>query len=151
MTPVTFDETLDFAIAREKDAVAFYQELRALAKFASQKEVLTEFENMEKGHVTLLVGVKKSQQPARLSKQLPTDIHLDDFLVASPPASDMSYQDILITGIKREKTSAALYTRLRDDSGDAALKDVFSRLVVEEENHRSFFEKLYEKDIQGDN
>ncbi len=151
MAPVTFDETLDFAINREKEAVAFYRDLQAIAKFASQKELMKEFEDMEKGHVALLEGVKKNQEPARLSKPVPTDVHLDDFLVVATATAEMTYQDILITAIKREKKSATLYTRLRDDSADESLKSIFDRLVNEEENHRNFFERLYDRDIQSAN
>jgi len=151
MALATFNEALDFAINREKEAVAFYQDLQRIAKFASQKELMGEFEDMEKGHVSLLEGVKRNQEPARLSKSIPSDLHLDDFLVSSPPTADMTYQDILITAIKRERKSAALYTGLKSDTDDMALIDVFSRLIVEEENHKDYFQKLYDRDIQSAN
>lgn len=147
----TFNDALDFAINREKEAVSFYQDLQAIAKFASQKELLGEFELMEVGHVTLLEGVKKNQEAARLSKPVPSDIHLDDFLVTSAPAADMTYQDILIVAIKREKKAADLYVKLKADTEDPVLLDVFGRLVVEEENHKHYFEKLYDRDIQSAN
>jgi len=121
----SFNEALDFAISREKEAVAFYQDLQKMAKFASQKELMRDFEDMEKGHVTLLEGVKKNQETARLSKSIPPDMHLDDFLVSSAPTEDMTYQDILITAIKREKNSAALYSGLKADTDDTALIEVF--------------------------
>ncbi len=151
MAIATFNEALDFAISREKEAVAFYQDLQKIAKFASQKELMGEFEDMEKGHVTLLEGVKSNQEPARLSKSIPSDLHLDDFLISSPPTEDMTYQDILITAIKRERKSAALYTGLKADTDDKALIDVFGRLIVEEENHKDYFQKLYDRDIQSAN
>jgi len=152
----TFNEALDFAISREKEAVAFYQDLQKMAKFASQKELMREelmrdFEDMEKGHVTLLEGVKKNQEAARLSKSIPPDLHLDDYLVSSASPQDMTYQDILITAISREKNSAALYTELKADAEDTGMIEVFSRLVIEEENHRDFFQKLYDRDIQSAN
>ena len=151
MALATFSEALDFAISREKEAVAFYRDLQRIAKFASQKELMGEFEDMERGHVTLLEGVKSNQEPARLSTSIPSDLHLDDFLVSSPPTEDMTYQDILITAIKRERKSAALYTGLKADTDDSALIDVFSRLIVEEENHKDYFQKLYDRDIQSAN
>ncbi len=151
MAVATFNDALDFAIKREKEAVAFYQELQTMAKFVSQKELMGEFEDMEKGHVTMLEGVKNNQEPARLSKPVPEDIHLDDFLVTSVPNAEMTYQDILITAIKREKKAADLYSRLKADTDDPALVDVFGRLVVEEENHKHYFEKLYDRDIQSAN
>lgn len=147
----TFNDALDFAINREKEAVSFYQVLQSMAKFASQKELLGEFELMEVGHVTLLEGVKKNQEAARLSKPVPSDIHLDDFLVSSAPTADMTYQDILIVAIKREKKAADLYVKLKADTDDPVLLDVFGRLVTEEENHKHFFEKLYDRDIQSAN
>jgi rubrerythrin len=143
---------LDFAIDREKEAVTFYQNLQKLAVFESQKELMREFEDMEKGHVRLLEGVKKNQDVSRLSLPISGDMKLDDFLAApAAPGADMTYQDILLTGMAREKKSAALYSRLRDDTEDSVLQDVFSRLVREEENHRDFFEKLYDRDIQSGN
>jgi rubrerythrin len=143
---------LDFAIDREKEAVTFYQNLQKLAVFESQKELMREFEDMEKGHVRLLEGVKKNQDVSRLSLPISGDMKLDDFLAApAAPGADMTYQDILLTGMEREKKSAALYSRLRDDTEDSVLQDVFSRLVREEENHRDFFEKLYDRDIQSGN
>lgn len=151
MELTTFNNALDFAINREKEAVAFYQDLQAMAKFASQKELMGEFENMEKGHVTLLEGVKNNQEPARLSKAVPADIHLDEYLVSSAPTAEMTYQDILIIAIKKEKKAADLYTRLNADTEDPALKDVFGRLIVEEENHKHYFEKLYDRDILSAN
>ena len=151
MALATFNEALDFAISREKEAVAFYQELQRMAKFSSQKQLMSEFEDMEKGHVALLEGVKKNQEAGRLSKSIPADMKLDDFLVSSDPAPEMTYQDILITAIKREEKSAALYAGLKADTDDKALIDVFSRLIVEEENHKDFFQKLYDRDIQSEN
>jgi rubrerythrin len=152
MTAATFAMALDFAIDREKEAVSFYQNLQKLAVFESQKELMREFEDMEKGHVRLLEGVKKNQDVSRLSLPISGDMKLDDFLAApAAPGADMTYQDILLTGMAREKKSAALYSRLRDDTEDSVLQDVFSRLVREEENHRDFFEKLYDRDIQSGN
>ena len=151
MELATFNDALDFAISREKEAVAFYQDLQNIAKFASQKELMGEFEDMEKGHVTMLKGVKNNQDPARLSKPVPEDIHLDDYLVTSAPTAQMTYQDILIIAIKREKNSATLYTRLKADTDDPSLLEVFGRLIIEEENHKHFCEKLYDRDIQSAN
>ena len=41
----TFNDALDFAISREKEAVAFYRDLQTMARFASQKELMGEFED----------------------------------------------------------------------------------------------------------
>jgi len=147
----TFDQVIDFAIIREKDAVAFYKFLQGKARFAPQKEVLKEFELMEVGHVRLLEGVKERHSIEKLSKTVPDDLELTNYLHDVEPDEDMSYQDILVAAMKKEERAAALYRMLRDQETDTEIKKVFDQLVTEEENHRHHFEVLYDRDIQGDN
>jgi len=147
----TFDQVIDFAIVREKDAVAFYQFLQGKAQFAPQKEVLKEFELMELGHVRLLEGVKQRQSMGKLSHSIPNDLQLSHYLHDVEPDENMSYQDILVAAMKKEERAASLYRLLRDQESDQEIKKVFDQLVTEEENHRHHFEVLYDRDIQGDN
>jgi rubrerythrin len=147
----SFDEVMDIAIAREKDAVLFYQDLQNRSRFAPQKSVLKEFELMELGHVRLLEGVKERQSIAKLSQKLPDDLQLSDYLHDVKITDDMTYQQILIAAMKKEERAAALYSVLRDQAEDAEIRDVFAQLVVEEKNHKNHFESLYDRDIQGDN
>lgn len=147
----TFDEVLDFAIKREEDAVLFYQFLQGKARFAPQKEVLKEFELMEVGHVRLLNGVKKRHSTEKLSQSLPGDLQLANYLHDVEPDENMSYQQILVAAMKKEERAASLYSALRDEAQDDEIRQVFARLVTEEENHRHHFETLYDRDIQGDN
>ena len=43
-----FNEVIDFAVEREKEAVQFYADLQKQVKFQAQKEMLKELEDMEK-------------------------------------------------------------------------------------------------------
>ncbi|MBF9014341.1 MULTISPECIES: ferritin family protein [unclassified Oceanispirochaeta] len=147
----SFNEIMDFAIAREKDAVQFYKDLQNRSRFASQKSVLNEFELMEVGHVRLLEGVKERQSTAKLSQTIPGDLKLSDYLHDVKISDDMTYQEILIAAMKKEERAAALYTVMRDQSEDSEIRKVFTQLVIEEENHKNHFESLYDRDIQGDN
>ena len=147
----TFDEVIDFAIEREKEAVQFYKELQRITVFSVQKSVLREFEMMEHGHVTLLQNVKKRKSIAGLNPAAPPDTRLNEYLVPTIPVPEMTYQDILITAIKREQKSVELYSRLLEESTDPELKKIFKLLNTEEQKHRHHFEKLYEEDIQEDN
>jgi len=147
----TFDQVIDFAIVREKDAVLFYQFLQGKARFAPQKEVLKEFEQMELGHVRLLEGVKERHSVEKLGRTIPDDLELSSYLHEVEPDENMSYQEILVAAIKKEERAASLYRMLRDQETDSEIKEVFNTLVTEEENHRHHFEVLYDKDIQGDN
>jgi rubrerythrin len=151
MGMTSFNDIIDFAISREKEAVKFYVDLQNLAKFAAQKNVLKEFELMEHGHVNLLNGVKKRNSAEGLKPAVAADLKLNEYLVESLPVPEMTYQDILIVAIKREERSAALYTKLNETARDSELKAVFEKLLGEELKHKNHFESLYEQDIQSDN
>lgn len=58
MTIQEFNEILDFAVAREKEAVQFYRELQQHAQFAGQKEFLKELEGMEMGHIIVIENLR---------------------------------------------------------------------------------------------
>ena len=63
----------------------------------------------------------------------------------------MTYQDILIAAIKKEKRAAELYRQLLGDATDSEARAVFEQLVTEELNHKNHFESLYERDIMKEN
>ena len=65
MEELNFNEIIDYAISKEKEAVKFYQELQNKAKFNTQKIVLKEFENMEKGHINILNNIKQKNEKLR--------------------------------------------------------------------------------------
>ncbi len=147
----TFAEALDFAIGREKAAVAFYDELLSLASFAAQKSTLAEFRAMEEGHVTKLGNMKLGGK-LKLSAKIAVDLGLAQGLSpAEPPAAAMTYQDILVSAIKKEERSGALYANLAASSPDAEIRDTFSLLAVEEGRHKRYFEELYDSDVARDN
>lgn len=147
----TFAETLDFAIGREKAAVAFYNELLHLASFAAQKSTLAEFRAMEEGHVTKLTNMKLGGK-LKLSAKTAVDLGLAERLAQSElPASGMTYQDILTSAIKKEERSGALYADLAASSPDAEIRDTFSLLAVEEGRHKRYFEELYDSEVARDN
>ena len=79
------------------------------------------------------------------------NLGLSEYLVASKPAGDLEYQDILITGMKREEKSNRLYTKLSQDYKDPDIKKLFQKLAAEEAKHKLFFESTYDEDILKDN
>ena len=151
MKLTTFDEVIDFAIKREEEAVAFYTELQDLAKFSTQKEILKEFQLMEQGHIKLLIRVKERKSVKQLNPTVPEDLMLSTYLVEAPASGEMTYQDILITAIKREERSTALYKVLLEESSDSELVKVFQQLVAEESKHKNHFEVLYDQEVLRDN
>ena len=145
-----FNDIIDFAVSREREAVEFYRELQEITRFAAQKEALKEFETMEQGHIKLLEGVLEREGFAR-DRVPPVDLKLDDYLVPVEPAADMSYQDILNAAIKKEKRSMDLYSRLAGETEDPSAREIFERLFIEESNHKNYFEGIYDEEILSDN
>ena len=150
MTREEYEDIIDFAIKREEEAVAFYRQLQDMTDFGAQKIALKEFEDMETGHVKLLNSVR-SKGPRQASPVTDFGFDAQDFLVPAEPASDMSFQEIVVTAIKREEKSLTLYQQLQDKTEDPEIANTFTFLAAEEAKHRSFFEDLYETEIQRDN
>ncbi|MBU0934132.1 MAG: ferritin family protein [Spirochaetes bacterium] len=147
----TFDEALDLAIGREAAAVQFYTDLLALASFAAQKSVLEEFRAMETGHVTMLTNIRMRGR-IELSATAAVDLALARRLDAEDKATAvMSFQDILVSAIKKEERAGDLYADLAAAASVPEVKEIFQRLAAEESRHRRYFEELYESEISRDN
>jgi rubrerythrin len=145
-----FNEIIDFAIEREQEAVKFYHDLQGMVLFKARQEMLRELEDMEKGHVKTLEGIRKGSTKITESPKV-QNMKISDYLVEAKPAADMSYQDIIITAMKREEASVQLYTDLANLSADAAVKQLFLNLTAEEAKHKLKFEKIYNDEILKDN
>jgi rubrerythrin len=147
-----FNDIIDFAVEREKEAVQFYQDLQNMIKFQDKQELLKEFEAMEKSHIVILENIRKNiaqtvdEPPTRVE-----NLSISDYLLEVQPTADMSYQDILIAAMKREEKAHNLYSDLANESADGEIKNLFLRLANEESKHKLYFEKLYDSDILSEN
>ncbi|MFO7660861.1 MAG: ferritin family protein [Candidatus Cloacimonadaceae bacterium] len=150
MTIQEFNEILDFAIEREKEAVQFYRDLQHQAHFADQKTFLQELESMEMGHIIVIENMRKKQPSEMEIKQVP-NLHISEYLVSDVDELDMTYQNILIKAMKREEMSLKLYTEMSKKFPDSELSVLFAKLASEEAGHKLKFEKLYDEWISKGN
>lgn len=150
MEKARFHEIIAFAIDREREAVQFYRDLQQVVQFAPRRELLRELEDMEKGHITALENIKAEKNSFRGQPQV-QDLQISQYLVPAPPTPQMSYQDILLTAMKREEASNRLYTDLANLAADPDMKKLFQRLAAEEAKHKLHFEKIYDDEILKDN
>ncbi|HCX73602.1 MAG TPA: hypothetical protein DHM37_07785 [Candidatus Cloacimonas sp.] len=146
-----FNEIINFAVARERDAVEFYQDLQKKAKFKAQKEMLKELENMEKGHIITLNKLRKKGFAIVSEKKEVPDLKISNYIVNVATSENMTYQDILIVAMKREEASKNLYTDLAARLESREAQQVFQRLAQEEASHKLKFEKLYDEQVLKDN
>jgi len=145
-----FNEIIDFAIKGEQEAVEFYQQLQAMVSFAAKKDMLHDLEEMEKGHIKALENLRQNEINDITIPKV-QNLRISDYLVEVKPTADMSYQDIIITAMKREESSCNLYSSLADNSDDMKVKNLFLRLAAEEAKHKLNFEKIYDEEILKDN
>ncbi|MBN2460494.1 MAG: ferritin family protein [Candidatus Cloacimonetes bacterium] len=150
MTKEKFNEIIDFAVGREEEAVAFYQDLQGKAKFSAQVEMLREFENMERGHIVILENIRRKGYEGIKEKHVP-DLKISDYIVSIEPSPGMTYQDILIMAMKREEKAHNLYNNMAGRFPGTDLEKLFHKLASEEAKHKLHFEKLYDEEVLRDN
>ena len=150
MTILEFNEILDFAAGREREAVQFYRDLQSHAHFADQKSMLGELESMEMGHI-LMIESLRTKQPAELIIKAVPNLHISEYLTTEADKLDLTYQNILIKAMKREEASVKFYTEMSIKFPDGELCTLFKKLASEEAGHKLHFEKLYDEWISKGN
>jgi rubrerythrin len=150
MTIQEFNEILDFAIDREKEAVQFYHDLQNEAHFADQKAFLSELECMEQGHIVIIESLRQKFPAEMQIKQVP-NLLISEYLISEVDHLNLTYQNILIKAMKREEMSLKLYTEMSRKFPDSELSKLFAKLAGEEAGHKYKFEKLYDEWISKGN
>jgi len=150
MTIQEFNEILDFAVEREKEAVQFYKDLQNEAHFADQKTFLKELESMEMGHIVMIETLRLKQPNEMHIKHVP-NLLISEYLISDVENLHLTYQNILIKAMKREEMSMKLYTEMSKKFPDSELSILFAKLAGEEAGHKYKFEKLYDEWISQGN
>ncbi|MCB5252715.1 MAG: ferritin family protein [Candidatus Cloacimonadaceae bacterium] len=150
MTTTEFNEILDFAIEREKEAVAFYRELQQQSKFADQKQMLKEMEQMELGHIAVIESIRKKGVKEQ-DIQSVSNLKISEYLSKELSEEELTYQSILIKAMKREENSFKLYTQMSQKFPDSEISTLFKRLASDEAKHKLHFEQLYDDFISQGN
>jgi len=144
------EEVLNFAIAREEEAAAFYRSLAGRAQWPWMTKTFEQFAREEDGHKAKLVGIQQGKLSVPTREKI-SDLKIGDYLVDVEPTGKLDYQEALIVAMKREKASFKLYMNLADVVDDAALRDLFLVLAQEEAKHKLRFELEYDEHILKEN
>jgi len=141
-----FDDVINFAIAREEDAVDAYGSMAQKAQNPGLKELLLELEEEERNHKRLLQDISQ-EKIAALKPEKIIDLKISDYLVEEPPDSEMNFQDLLIFAAKKEQKAVELYGRMADSTDDVDLKKLFLFMVEQEKAHKFKLEVKYEEHV----
>ncbi len=139
----TVEKILEFAIAKEEEANAFYLDLARRMDKAHLKAIFEEFAREELGHKQKLVGVKSGRLPMPSAEKV-QDLKIGDHLVEVTLSRDSTFQDALIVAMKAEKAAFKLYTELAEAAEHPETKNLFLSLAQEEARHKLRFEIEYD-------
>ncbi|HKI48435.1 MAG TPA: ferritin family protein [Desulfobacteria bacterium] len=149
----SFEEIVQFAKDKEKEAVEFYSGLAKDALFSGARETLEGFAKEEQKHYDMLENLGKAEKaPADYKFKWIPDIKRSNYLVDVDDPKDMSYADLLRLAMKREEKALKLYNELLERADKEELKNVFKMLCQEEAKHKLALETMYDDYMaeQGD-
>lgn len=138
----TVEQILDFAIARELEAHDFYTELASRMGNPAMGRVFEAFAVEELGHKMKLEAVKAGE--LELKQEQVQSLEIADYVVEGEPKPDMSYADVLVLAMKKEKAAYRLYIDLAATAEAEELTDMFLALAQEEAKHKLRFEIEYD-------
>ncbi len=144
------EEILNFAIAKEEEAAAFYRQLAARVEWPWMTKTFEQFAREEDGHKAKLLKIQRGKSPVLAAEKV-VDLKIGDYLADVDPAGDLDYQRALIVAMKREKASFKLYSDLADLVDDTRLRSLFVVLAQEEAKHKLRFELEYDEHILKEN
>ena len=141
----SFEDIISFAIEKEKEAVALYEEASREESYAGAKRTFEAFAGEERKHQALLDGFLKGERSVSDYKfQWIPDIKRSNYLVDLEYTRGMAYTDILRLAMKREEKALKLYNDLGDKTEEKAAADLFKMLSQEEAQHKLALETLYD-------
>lgn len=141
-------KALDFAIAKEKEAEAFYKEWSQKAKDPAVQGLFAELAGVEHGHMEILSQITP-EEIAASSDPAANELNLSDLLVDVKASPKLNLQEAMILAMKREEGAAKLYSRLAELNGEA--RSLFEALAKEEGRHKAKLEIEYDDNILTDN
>ena len=141
----SIEDIINFASEKEKEAIAFYEELSKEEPYAGTKEIFQEFAREEKKHQAMLEEFLKDKAKiaAYRYERIP-DLKISDYLVDVVYKKGMYYTDVLRLAMKREEKSVKLYMELAKQTDREDLIRIFHILSQEEARHKLGLETLYD-------
>ncbi len=149
----SIEEILGFAIEKEKEAAAFYDDVAQQEVFSGTKKTFQEFAAEERKHQALLEDFEGNKLKIKTYKlKWVPDMKRSDYMVEMKYEKGMDYADIVRLAMKREEKALALYNELQKQTDEKDYVRLFKILAQEEAKHKQFLETMYDDFMaeQGD-
>lgn len=131
----SFDEIMEYAIGKEKEAADFYEDLSKKEKFSGARETFQSFAAEERKHQSLLENFSRENIAHFQSAKIP-DLKRSDYLVELEYEPGMAYSDILKLAMKREEKAFKFYSDFAGRANVPEHKKLFEFLAQEESKHK---------------
>jgi rubrerythrin len=142
----TFQEIIQFAISKEKDAQTFYRSAASLSQYPGIAPLFLELAAEEEKHQKLLEDLPDPLTLPEHSKNIP-DLKISDYLMDLKFHKEMKYQDVMILAMKNEEKSLKFYRSWESKTQDPAQKKLFTYLADQEAEHKYRLESVYDEKI----
>ena len=146
MTGTPTEEIIKFAIEKEVEAAAFYENLASKVKNPVMKDAVLSMADEERKHQRILSNLTP-QQVGSFTEPNIEDFKISDYVVDAPVTEDIKYPDLLVLAMKREEKAHQMYADLEQRAGDDATRKVFALLKTEELKHKRKLETEYEEGV----
>ena len=144
-----YQAIVDFAVEKEIEAAAFYEEAAANESREETRQMFLEFASEEKKHQYLLQNLDCKGECALVTHDYQfkwiRDLKRSDLMVDIVWHKNMSYRDILLLAMKREEKALKLYNEMHQQSETETARNIFKILCQEEARHKLGLEKLFDE------
>ncbi len=135
-------DVLDFAIAREDEAHDFYVRLAKIVSKPDLRETIAGFAIDEWQHKLRLEAIKAGEV-AFIEGEIGS-LGVAEGVKEIEPHPEMTYRDLLVVAMTKEKAAFRLYTNLASIAGSPELRETLLGLAQEEAQHRLRLEIEYD-------
>lgn len=154
MLEQNWKKIIETAIKVEEQSITLYSTALENAKYPSSKIFLKQLVAEENGHKMKLESIMNDPTKiSELGSKIKTnqDLKIVDMLKDTPLSSEADYETILVYAAKREKSSYDYYNMLALGLKGTKMGEAFSRLALEELEHKNKLEKEYDDCALGEN
>jgi rubrerythrin len=146
MSLSTFQEIVQFAIDKEKNAQAFYRSAAGLSKYPGIPALFNELADEEHKHEDLLRDLGNLANIPDPTGMTP-DLKISDYLVDMKFYPEMKYQEVMMLAMKNEEKSLKFYQTWAEKSADPEHRKLFGHLAEEEAKHKYRLESIYDQEL----
>jgi rubrerythrin len=146
----SFQEVVEFAIDREREAQAVYLAAAEEFKGTAMRDALLEMAEQERRHEDKLrtLDVARFLEAGRL---VVPSLDIAEYVVPGDFHAGMTYPDLLTYAMLREKAAYRLYTDLAKVAPDDDARAMFKALAQEEARHKLALEIEYDTNVFQEN